>query len=57
MAKELTQEEKAERYDRIKRAERRSWAKQALMLAKAKEAGITVTDAEIDEYMKQKGWA
>ena len=50
----LTDKEKVARYDELKRKERRYWAKQVLMLRKATEAGIKVTDAEIDAYVKSK---
>ncbi len=56
----LTIEEKARLYDerveKEKRYARRQQARYTLMLKKAHEAGITVTDDEIDKYMKAKGW-
>lgn len=45
---EMTPEEKA----KVQERDRRYLAKQRIMLRKAKEAGITVTDAEVDAEMK-----
>lgn len=38
---------------KTKDTQRRQWVKQSLYAKKAKEAGITVTEAEIDEYIKK----
>lgn len=35
-----------------KSKERRYWARQAIMLRKADAAGITVSEEEVNEYMK-----
>lgn len=37
-----------------KEKERRSWTRQRLILRKAKEAGITVTEEEIDTELAKK---
>ena len=50
--KTLSKEEKAAKYDAQKVKERRYWVKQAIMLQKAQAAGIRVTEAEIDDYIK-----
>ena len=38
---------------KTKDTQRRQWVKQSLYAKKAKEAGIKVTEAEIDEYIKK----
>lgn len=43
-----------EHYDKVKNREHRYQIKVKLLLEKAKKAGITVTDAEIDAEMKKK---
>ena len=43
-----------EREEARKEKERRYWARQALLIRKAREAGITVEEAEIDNYLRQK---
>lgn len=40
------------KYVAFKEKEKRYWAKQAIILQKAKEKGITATDAEVDAYIK-----
>jgi hypothetical protein len=50
----MTNEEKVKAYDKIKNNERRAYAKVQLKLLKADKAGIKVTDAEIDEFLKLK---
>ena len=37
-----------------KRSQKRQWVKSLLLVQKAKSAGITVTDAEIDMYIKNQ---
>jgi hypothetical protein len=47
-------EEIIKAYHAQKEKEKRYWAKQQLILVKARKAGITVTDVEIDSYIKGK---
>lgn len=58
MARELTQEEKLAEYEKMKERQAKQYKRQAakahLYIEKAKAAGITVTDAEIDEYLSSK---
>ena len=50
----LSKDEKVARYDAQKAKEKRYWVKQAIMLKKAQAAGIKVTEAEIDDYIKAR---
>lgn len=54
---ELTDKEKIERFEKsqaiAKRAYKRRQAKIAIVMAKAKKANITASDAEIEAYMKK----
>jgi hypothetical protein len=50
----LTNDEKAARFDKIKRNERRYWIMQQLTIKKATAAGIQVTEKEIDDEYKRK---
>jgi len=50
----LTQEQKAQKYDERIKKEKRGWAKQAILLKKAQEKGITASEAEIDAYVKER---
>ena len=50
--KALSKDEKAARYDAQKAKEKRYWVKQTIMFKKAVVAGIKVTEAEIDAYIK-----
>ena len=52
MAKTVEQEAAA--YRALKAKEKRYTAKQAIMLKKAIAASITVTEVEIDNYLKAK---
>ena len=52
--KALSKDEKAARYDAQKAKEKRYWVMQAIMLKKAQAAGIKVTEAEIDDYIKAR---
>ena len=52
--KTLSKEEKAVKYDAQKVKEKRYWIKQAIMLKKAQAAGIKVTEAEMDDYIKAR---
>lgn len=53
--KTLSNEEIVKRYTELKRKEARYTAKAQLTLEKARKAGITVSEAEIDAYLKAKG--
>lgn len=53
--KQLSNEEIVKRYTELKRKEARYTAKAQLTLEKARKAGITVSEAEIDAYLKVKG--
>ena len=53
--KVLTDAEKVKRFDTARAKEKRYWIKQTLMLRKAVEKGITVSEEEIDLYLKSKG--
>ncbi len=50
----LTEKEKAARFDAQKAKEKRYWVKQAILLKKAEGAGLKVSDAEIDAYIKAR---
>lgn len=50
--KKLTNEEAARKYNELKMKERRYTIKQKLMIRKAVQAGITVTEAEVDAELK-----
>lgn len=54
MAAKMTEKEAAAKYMALKDKERRYWAKQQILLNKAKAQGITVTEAEIDAHLKNK---
>jgi hypothetical protein len=54
MKKNLSNEEIIKKYNETKVREKRYWVKNTLMLKKAAEAGIVVTNKEIDEYLKLK---
>jgi hypothetical protein len=41
-------------YKKAKEKEKRYWAKQALIMQKAKAKGITVTEVEVDAYLAKK---
>jgi hypothetical protein len=49
-----TQKELQEYYDKVKAREHRYQIKVKLLLRKAKEAGITVSEKEIDDAVKGK---
>jgi ribosomal protein S8 len=50
---EKEMKEVVDKYNKIKARERRQWTKTRIMIAKAKAAGITVSEAEIDEFIKK----
>ena len=50
----LTTEEKAKRFDVQQEKGRRYSAKLQLLITKARATGITVTDAEVDKYIKER---
>jgi len=52
MATTMTDAQKAAKYDAQKAKERRYWAAQQIVLAKAKDKGIVATPAEVDAYVK-----
>lgn len=55
--KNMTEAEKnklIEKALKTKERERRTWIKQLLFTKKAREAGITVSDAEIDKYIASR---
>jgi hypothetical protein len=51
MAKK-TEKELREFYENVQKRQRRQTAKSLILMRKAREAGITVTEAEIDAYIK-----
>ena len=52
-SKELARLRALDQKDKERKAkERRYWAEQSIILRKAREKGITATDAEIAEYLK-----
>lgn len=53
--KTLNEKEKAARYDKNMKSHIRHNAKNALIVIKAKQQGINVSDVEIDAYLKNKG--
>lgn len=48
-----TEKEMIESYKKQKDRERRMWVKNSLYVKKAKLAGLTVTEKEVDEYIKE----
>ena len=52
MAKK-TEKELREFYENVQKRQRRQTAKSLILMRKAKEAGITVSESEIDEYIKK----
>ena len=44
-------QEMVQKFNKIKDRERRQWTKDRLFIQKAKAAGLTVSDKEIDEYI------
>ena len=51
---ELTAAEKAKKFDARQAKERRYWIKQQMILKKAEEKGIKVSEAEVDEEYKKR---
>lgn len=47
-----TEKELREFYENVRKRQRRQTAKSLILMRKAREAGITVTDTEIDTYIK-----
>jgi dTDP-4-dehydrorhamnose 3,5-epimerase-like enzyme len=50
----LSKAEKAERFDKMQAAQMRNRAKRQLLIEKAVAQGITVSDAEIDEFLAKR---
>lgn len=50
---EAKMNEIVEKYNKIKDRERRQWTKTRILVQKAKLAGITVSESEIDEFIKK----
>ncbi len=55
MKRILTDKEKAEKYDKTAKTNERVRVRRQLTITKAKAAGIKVTDAEVDAYIKKSG--